>query len=176
MMITEEQHEPTAIERFIEALEEYQDIYQQLIETAQEKHEMILAGQDHELRELVSREHELLQRFSLADQARKNAVATMQQKWGMPIDENQELTEIINLLDEQEEQARLQDIQIKLREASQRLQTLNEQNLVLLKQDVALIQDLLDGILGPAESDYVYEHPGSGTGTAKRTSGIDYRM
>jgi len=65
-------------------------------------------------------------------------------------------------------------MQQQLNQLAKRLHEINESNQLLMKQELALIHDMLDSIFGAAESDYIYDNP-KAQSLVKRPSGIDYR-
>ena len=161
--------------KLLQTLRQLLVVYHNLIKCAEEKKEVLIAGRDDQLQQLTARESELLDRFAAADQNRIEAVKKMQSLCGVAVNEHMTLSELGELLTDDESRDALRDVQQRLIEAAHQLQTLNERNQLLLKQDIAVTSDKLDTILGPIESEYTYEHPNAEASSVKRTKGIDFR-
>lgn len=158
----------------IRTMEQCSNLYVQLIEAAETKRQLIMAGRDDELANHMKAEHALLDKYAECEGSMRNAALKLQRALGLESDEGASLTELRCLLAE-EQQAKLHQMQHQLNQLAKRLHELNEHNQLLMKQHLALIHDMLDAILGSAESDYIYDHPKAEAGI-KRSSGIDFRM
>jgi flagellar biosynthesis/type III secretory pathway chaperone len=165
-----------SVTKLLQALQQLLAIYRDLIKCAEDKRNVLIAGQDDQLHQLTNRESELLNQFAQADQSRIEAVSEIQTFNGVAVNQHTTLTEIGNLLTDEQARSALRDVQQQLIASARQLQSLNERNLLLLKQDMAMTSDRLDTILGrPIESEYTYEHPNAEASSVKRTKGIDFR-
>jgi len=159
--------------QLIQTMELCQSFYTKLIEAAETKRKLILAGDSNELGNCIKVENELVSRFADCESSVRNAALKLQRALGVETDETASLTEIRLMLD-QERQDKLLQMQQQLNQLAKRLHEINESNQLLMKQELALIHDMLDSILGSAESDYIYDNP-KAQSLVKRPSGIDYR-
>jgi len=162
-----------AFGQLMQKMEQCGHIYAELIEAAETKRKLIMAGQNDELGNFVKVESELLGKFAECESSMRNAALKLQRAIGVEADEAASLTEIRLLLAEQQ-QAKLRQMQQHLNQLAKRLHEINEINQLLMKQDLALVNDMLDSIFGSAESDYIYDNP-KAQSLVKRPSGIDYR-
>jgi len=172
-MITTPQNIIQAFGQLIQTMVQCRDVYLQLIEAAEKKQKLIMAGNINELGSLVKVENVLLAKFDESERSMRHAVSNLQQALGMNAEEQVPLTEI-RLLLEAEQQEKLLHMQQQLSHMAKRLQVITENNQLLMKQDLAMIHDMLDSVLGSGETDYIYDNP-KAEYQAKRPSGIDYR-
>lgn len=128
------------MEELIQTLNEEEVLYRNLIPVEEEKTRAIIANDLKSLQDITIQEHDLVDKTSALEQKRERIatdIATVLSKNPKTIT----LEQIIGVLKNQpKDQAKLQEVHDRLKKTVKRLQDLNDQNSLLLKESMEMVE------------------------------------
>lgn len=128
------------MEELIQTLDAEELLYRELLPVEEEKTRAIIANDLKSLQEITNREHELVDRTATLEKKREQVASDMATVLGKN-PATITLEQIAEALKNQpEDQKKLQEVHDRLRKTVMRLQEVNDQNKVLLKESMEMVE------------------------------------
>ena len=163
-----------AVQDIVRILDEQEELYGQLLETANEKTPVLVKGDIDQLNAIVQKERKLIARAEQLEQQRILATHRHFVSLGY-ISRMNTLREVIQSVNQPELKQRLIEQQQELSRLLEELRRVNDLNQQLIRQSLAFIEYSIELLVGNPAEDIVYQHPQKNQGTGGRNGVFDRR-
>ncbi|KOR76285.1 flagellar protein FlgN [Paenibacillus solani] len=150
---------------FNDVLEKLNSVYRDMLELAELKRQAIIDNDVDSIIQLMTRETKGVKAIEQLETQRQEMVNAFLQSRGIKSQLQLTMTELVRLVFDQDEKARLMQIQTRLSETLNDLKEKNNLNQHLMKQSLDFIDLSLDLLTGKPAQDMTYQPP------TKRSSG-----
>ncbi|KOP66196.1 flagellar biosynthesis protein FlgN [Bacillus sp. FJAT-18019] len=150
---------------FNDVLEKLNSVYRDMLELAELKRQAIIDNDVDSIIQLMTRENKGVKAIEQLEIQRQEMVNAFLQSRGIKSQLQLTMTELVRLVFDQDEKARLLQIQTRLSETLNDLKEKNNLNQQLMKQSLDFIDLSLDLLTGKPAQDITYQPP------TKRSSG-----
>lgn len=150
---------------FNDVLEKLNSVYRDMLELAELKRQAIIDNDVDSIIQLMTRENKGVKAIEQLEIQRQEMVNVFLQSRGIKSQLQLTMTELVRLVFDQDEKARLLQIQTRLSETLNDLKEKNNLNQQLMKQSLDFIDLSLDLLTGKPAQDMTYQPP------TKRSSG-----
>lgn len=161
--------------RWMDILRQMKELYGQLTEAEHAKREAVRFGGVADIEAATNRQKRLLDRFDELDAERRKAMTEWQQARGLSPDARATLSDVIAVLDQEEERSAVREMKRQLGEAAWRLKTAAETNRDLLQAELDSVTTQTAPDHG-VRNDYIYGNDLDERPEKFRPSGYDIRM
>lgn len=150
------------------------ELHGKLLDVAERKHQEILSGPMEAFVCILDEERALLDEGRRLKEAREKLISLFANKLGCKV----EGLRLAQLMERAPEPLRseLGGLQTNLRQVLERLRDLNDRNLLLIRQSLAFVKDVMDAMLG-ASSEAAYDPKGRDPQAARSAGAIcDFKV
>jgi len=154
------------IKPMIQVLSKLVDVHKSLLENARQKTEVVKEGSVEQLQMILIKERKYIQVLEQAEAERKKEVENWFLQQGLPLNKTT-ITEILDLIPNNEEKKELENQAVALTEAITSLKQQEQLNQALIQQSMQFVQLSLD-MMNPSIKNMNYGNKQE-TSTAKRS-------